>query len=202
MAGREVLVFGAGGHALVVIGAIRAAGDVPVGVYDDNRDRWNRDVLGVPVRGPVEEGVLRQLPVVIAIGDNRTRQKMSTELNVEWHTVIHPRAWLDPSVLIGAGSVVFAGAIVQPHAVIGSHAILNTSASVDHECRIGDFAQIAPGAHLGGNVQVDEGAFVGIGSAIIQGVKIGSWSTVGAGAAVIHDVAPNTTAVGVPTRVL
>jgi acetyltransferase-like isoleucine patch superfamily enzyme len=78
--------------------------------------------------------------------------------------------------------------------------VLNTACSVDHECRIGDFAQIAPGARIGGNTRVGEGAFIGIGASVIQGRYIGEWSTIGAGAAVVRDIPGGVIAYGVPAR--
>jgi hypothetical protein len=37
-----------------------------------------------------------------------------------------------------------------PGAAIGRHAVLNTNCSVDHDCQIGDFASVSPGAALAG----------------------------------------------------
>ena len=71
---------------------------------------------------------------------------------------------------------------------LGEHTIINTGATVDHDCVIGDFVHIAPGAHLAGNVHVDEGALLGIGSCVIPGCKIGKDTIIGAGATVICDV--------------
>ena len=78
--------------------------------------------------------------------------------------------------------------------------ILNTGATVDHDCVIGDAVHIAPGSHLAGNVTLEEGVFLGIGTVVIPGRRIGAWTRVGAGAAVVHDLAANVTAIGVPAR--
>ena len=84
---------------------------------------------------------------------------------------------------------------------VGVHAIVNTSASVDHECVLGDYSQVTPGVHLGGNVTIGEGAFLGVGAAAIPGVTIGAWSIVGAGAVVVSDLPERILAVGVPARI-
>ncbi|MFN8220155.1 MAG: acetyltransferase [Fimbriimonadales bacterium] len=200
MSGREVVVLGAGGHAKVVISALRAAGQVPVGVFDDRRELWGHSVLGVSVLGPVVEAASKEHPAIIAIGDNAVRERLADALALEWIAVVHPHAWVDPTAHLGEGTVVFAGAVVQPDVKIGRHAIVNTSASVDHDGQIGEFAQIAPGAHLGGNVVLRQGAFVGLGASVIQGMEIGEWSIVGAGATVVGDVPPRTTVLGTPAR--
>lgn len=199
-----IAVIGAGGHAKVVLATLQAMGFGVFAVYDDSPDKWGTEMMGVPVRGPVEriaeDGILR---AVLAIGDNATRCRLSVKLRgIEWMTVVHPRAWVHSSVHLGVGTVVFAGAVIQPEARIGDHVIVNTAATIDHECVVGDYAHIAPGAHLAGRVEVGEGTFIGMGCNVIQCLRIGKWSTVGAGAVVTKRIPDHVTAVGVPARVI
>ena len=194
---KPVSLVGGGGHARVVIGILRALSQPILGIFDDDESVQGSLVLGIEVLGRVSDA---EGHAVLAIGDNRTRQFLSSRCGLTWVSLVHPSAWVDPTVLIGEGVVVCAGAVIQPESKIGSHSIINTSATVDHECTLEDCTQIAPGANLGGRVRVGEGAFVGIGSSVIQGVKLGSWSIVGAGAAVIEDVPSGVTVVGVPAR--
>lgn len=199
-----VAVIGAGGHAKVVIGTLQAAGYPVGGVFDDNPAKWGQEILGVPVKGAIQQvSEAGFTEAVIAIGDNTVRQKLARQMdNLRWLTVVHPHTWVHPSARIGAGSVVFAGAVIQPEAQIGEHVIINTGATVDHECIVSDFSHIAPGAHLAGRVVVEEGAFVGMGCNVIQGCRVGAWTVVGAGAVVVRDLPAHVTAVGVPARVI
>ena len=59
--------------------------------------------------------------------------------------------------------MISAGACVITGTELGAGIIVNTGATIDHDCKIGHCAQIAPGAHLGGNVIVGEYALIGIG---------------------------------------
>lgn len=193
-----IAVFGAGGHAKVIIGLLRARGIPVAACIDDDCAKWSRRVLGVEVTGPTG-GVAAGTLAILGIGNNQTRQRLST-LPMRWATLIHPSAYVDPSVEIGAGTVVFAGAVVQPDTRVGMHAIVNTGACVDHDCVIEDFAHVAPGVHVAGGVIIGEGAFLGVGASVIPGRSIGRWAIVGAGAAVVRDVSAATTVVGVPAR--
>lgn len=199
-----IAVIGAGGHAKVVLATLQAAGFTAFVVYDDSPDKWGTEMMGVPVRGPVERVVEDGVPrAVIAIGDNAIRRRLSIKLRgIEWLTVVHPYAWVHSSAKLGVGTVVFAGAVIQPEARIGDHVIVNTAATIDHECVVGDYAHIAPGAHLAGRVEVGEGTFIGMGCNVIQCLQIGKWSTVGAGAVVTKPIPDQVTAVGVPARVI
>jgi sugar O-acyltransferase (sialic acid O-acetyltransferase NeuD family) len=198
-----VIVIGSGGHAKVVVATLLSAGMEVRHVFDDREMRWGEAILGVPIIGPISSvGEHENVRGIIGIGSNTVRKKLQEELNLSWASVIHPRAFVDPSVKMGVGSVIFAGAIVQPGVTIGNHVVVNTGASVDHDCILEDYAQVAPGVHVGGAVHVGEGAFLGIGSSIVQCLHIGKWSTVGAGSAVIRDVPDYATVVGVPGKVI
>ena len=139
--------------------------------------------------------------MIIAIGDNPLRRSVFERFQgAAWISVIHPEAFVHPSVRIGDGTVVFAGAVIQTDAEIGNHAIVNTGATIDHDCVLDDFVHVAPGVHLAGCVKVGEGGFLGIGAAAIMSITIGEWTTVGAGSVVVRDLPANIVAVGNPAR--
>lgn len=196
----SLIVVGAGGHAKVVVGMLHALGVAVEAAFDDRAELWGKALLGVPIRGPISDlrGVRQK--GVLGIGGNAARKKIGEGLTLDWQSFVHPRAWVDPSAVIGPGTVVFAGAMIQPEARIGAHVIVNTSASIDHDCVIGDFAHLCPGTHLAGNVTIGEGTMLGTGASAIPGVKVGAWSVVGAGGAVVRDLPSNVVAFGVPAR--
>ena len=199
----SIILFGAGGHAKVVLEVIRQMGAAVSALYDDDPNLQGKSWHGIPV-----VGTIAGLPTdfaghgVVGIGSNPIRQRVVQRFPLmTWATCIHPQAVVAAGVRPGVGSVVFAGAVIQPDAVIGAHVIINTGTTVDHDCRVGDFAHLAPGSHLGGTVTIGEGAFCGIGSCVIPGKTIGTGATLGAGAVAIGDIPAGVTAVGVPARV-
>ncbi len=201
-----VLVYGAGGHAKVVIDILERSDDCEViGVLDDSQEPACATFLGYPVMGGMAwlEAQRPETGLVLAVGDNMNRRRLAKKLrHLELTPVvaIHPTAQIGRDVTIGEGTVVVAGAVVNPGATVGRYCIVNTGATIDHECIIGDYTHICPGVHLSGNVRVGNCTFIGIGASVIQNITIGDEVTVGAGAAVIRDIPAASTVVGVPAR--
>ena len=73
---------------------------------------------------------------------------------------------------------------------------------MSHDCVVGDFVNINPGATVCGTVTIGEGAFIGTGAVVKERINIGEWSVIGAGAAVVDDIPPYVVAAGVPARVI
>ena len=194
---KTVYLYGASGHAKVIIDILLAQGSNIAGLIDDNTELDN--LLGYPVYHKVQENGL----LIISIGDNKTRKMIAEKLiNNNFALALHPSAIVSSNISIGKGTVVMQGAIVQSCAKIGNHCIINTAASVDHDCVIEDYVHISPNATLCGSVTVGEGSQVGAGAVIIPGVKIGRWSLVAAGAVVMKDVPDNVLVLGNPARVI
>ncbi len=205
------VVIGGGGHAKVVIDALlQSKAATPVGIVDPDRKLWGKRVLGVPVLGNDQKialakrlGATAFVIGVGSVGDSRLRKKLfnaALAQGLSPLTVVHPSAVVANDAVIGAGSVVFAGVKINPGAKIGRNVILNTGAIIEHDCRIGDHAHIAPAACLAGLVNVGAEAHVGARAVVKQGILIGKNAVVGAGAVVLRAVAPGTTVVGSPAR--
>ena len=191
-------LIGAGGHGKVVADTAVAAGWGEVVFFDSAfPDRTRNGVWPILGKHPENwSGIL-----FCSVGDNTVRARLINELDTATLPILsHPSAILSPSVEIGAGTLIVAGAIVNADTMIGKGVILNTACSVDHDCHIGDFVHISPGARLAGGVQVGAGSWIGIGAVMREGVSIGANTMVGAGAVVISDVPDGAQVAGVPAK--
>ncbi len=198
----RVLVIGAGGHAKVVIDAVRCAGFTIAGVL--GREGDPDAVLGHAVSRDASD--VEADGFIVAIGDNAARAR-AFDAHLERGgtppvSIVHPSAVVATGVQIGEGAFVAAGVVVNVEARIGANSILNTGCTIDHDCVVGDHALIGPTASLCGGVEVGEGVLLGAGASVTPRARIGEWSTVGAGAAVVSDLPPRSVCVGVPARVV
>jgi sugar O-acyltransferase (sialic acid O-acetyltransferase NeuD family) len=199
----SLLIIGAGGHAKAVVGAAKVTGYDVRAVYDDDPEKWGKGMLGVPIFGPINRILdAPRMPVIVGIADATIRKTLVERLPLEWATLIHKTAVVDPTVKVAAGAVVFAGVVIQADANIGAHAIVNANATVSHDCHIDKYVHLAPGVDLANGVHISTGAFLGVGAVVLPNVQIGAWSIVGAGAAVTLDLPDNVVAVGCPARVI
>ena len=207
---RELIIYGAGGLAKVVLDAALKENRYEIlGVLDDNAAIHGTQFCGFPVLGGSEyltRGELaNDVQVVLGIGANKVRQKLQAEigaLGFSFARVIHPMAVLGRGVVVQEGVVIMAGVVINADTVVQDHAIVNTGATIDHDGMIKSYAHISPGAHLAGNVSVGERTYLGTGVSVIPGVSIGDDVVVGAGAAVVSDLDNNVTAIGVPASVI
>ena len=188
-------LYGASGHAKVIIDILQASGKKVDALFDD--DTTVSELMSISVLHEWKG----ESPVIVSVGNNLSRKQIAERLNCEFGKVIHPSAVVSPEAMLGEGSVVMQGAIIQSSVNVGSHCIINTGATIDHECILEDFVHVSPQATLCGNVHVGEGAWIGAAAVVIPGVKIGRWSIVGAGSVVISDVPDGAIAYGNPSRI-
>ena len=204
-----MIVLGAGGHARVLLDALRLQHCEPVGITDPDASLWGSTVLGVPVLGNddrIQGFAPNEVALVNALGSvrgTRLRQTVWEQWRGHGYSftgVRHLTAVVAASAHLAADVQVLAGSIVGAGAYVGRNSIVNTGAIVEHDCRVGQHVHLAPGVTLSGNVTVGDGSHLGTGCTVIQDVTIGEGCVVGAGAVVIGDLEPFTLAVGVPAR--
>ncbi|MDA7662042.1 acetyltransferase [Verrucomicrobia bacterium] len=202
---KPCFIFGAGGHAHVVIDAALCSKKNILSILDDYPRK--PEIFGIPIVSSNDNSWIpsSSWSFVVAIGDNHTRAKIFKSMHSlggELCNVVHPTSIISKRCYIGMGCVVLAGSIVNPEARVGTNVILNTGSTVDHHCQIGDHVHICPGVNLAGNVTIGEFSMIGTGAVVKPGVTIGHNCIVGAGAVVVCDLPDHSISSGVPAKVI
>lgn len=192
----SVNIYGAGGHAKVIVDIIHSRKKEKIGdIFDDNSQITQ--IAGYEVHHHLNT----KNPLIIGIGSNEIRCRLAGNYPGEIASHIsHRSAVISSSTKIGKGTVVMANTSINPEVTIGEHCIVNTGAVIEHEVKIEDFVHIGPNSAIAGQVKIGEGSHIGINACIIQNVRIGKWATVGAGSVVLHDVPDFAVVVGSPAR--
>lgn len=206
---KQLIILGGGGHAKVLLSALRASHRPVLGFTD--LDASKTTLLGLARLG-TDDAVASHPPdrveLVNGLGSVKTtelRRRIFDRFRALGYTfaqVIHPAANIAAEVDLGEGVQIMAGAVIQPGCRLAENCVVNTLASVDHDCQLDAHVHVAPGAVLSGEVHVGAGSHIGTGARIIQSVTIGKGCVVGAGATVLKNVAPGQTVVGLPARPL
>jgi sugar O-acyltransferase (sialic acid O-acetyltransferase NeuD family) len=185
----RLLVVGAGGHGRSVAEAAELSGQfVVVGFLDDSLPA-GETVLGLPVLGPaasMAQHLATADQAIVAIANNTVREKLLQQLaaaGFKWATVVHPRAIVSPSAVLGAGSAVMAGAIVGTEARLGGSSIVNCGAVVDHHATVEDFGHLGVNASMAGGTVLGRGAWMQAGAALGYGVRVAAGEVLLPGAA-------------------
>ncbi|SKC10357.1 acetyltransferase [Dyadobacter psychrophilus] len=195
-----MLIYGAGGHAKVIISLLRNSGTSVKAIFDD--DPAKRTFEEISVTGSYDPDLHVHETLILAIGDNAKRAQLAAKIVHRFENVFHYSSLIDRDVRFGLGNVILHCAVIQTDAIIGNHCIINTSAIIEHECKISDFVHIAPGSVLCGNVTVGECTLIGAGSVVVPNVVIGKNCLIGAGSVVTKNIPDGVIVRGNPARII
>jgi sugar O-acyltransferase (sialic acid O-acetyltransferase NeuD family) len=207
----DIFLYGAGGHAKVVIDIIKESGKDSIRFLIDDAVNLKGTIFsGYPVVGTRHDLLdkLKKKPAsrgIISIGENDVRYKIYQwflKNGMQLATAIHPQACLAKSATLGYGTVLMAGVVINASVIVGNNSIINTHSSIDHDSNIGNHVHIGPGSVLCGNVTIGDLSMIGAGSTVVPNITIGKKVVVGAGSTVIHDVPDGIMVAGSPARVI
>lgn len=195
----EHFLFGAGGHAKVVLDAAKKSGvSIQKAIVEGSA---HASFYNLPIVDEAAFSFSKKTSLHIAIGDNQARKRIASEQNIcSYFTVIHPTAIIASDVTIGEGCFIGPGAIINANAKIGRHVIINSGAIVEHDVEIASYAHVCPGSVVAGGSKIGEGVLIGANSSVIPLISIGDWAIIGAGSAVVKDVPKKAIEGGVPSK--
>ena len=206
----EIVIFGASGHAKVVVDIIDSNPSLQLIGFIDKDAPKGTTILGYDVIG--DEGALLTLMKtynfskgVVGIGDNTIRRKVVQNIlnlapEFEFVNCIHSSANISEHCQLGMGNVVMPGVTINAASVIADHCILNTHSSLDHDSTMHSFSSLSPHVAVGGNCRIGQSASIGIGASVFHGISIGDHCVIGGGSVVNTDTQANATYYGVPAK--
>ncbi len=206
---QRVAIVGAGKGGLTLLEAIRLmAGYRPVGFLEVDREKIGTTHGGLPVweedlTNLIEEREVGAIAVELA---NRERRldivRHAQQHDLRSINVVHREAWVAPSVVMGAGNFIKAGAVVETEVQIGDACIIDNGVEVPHHCKVHSGVHLAPGVTMGGGVEVGKCTLVGVGVTIAPSVEVGESVIISPGSTVMEDLPSDVIVEGNPAEVI
>ena len=197
----KTFLYGASGHAKVIIEILENNNIDIAGLFDDNRNI--KELIDYKCFGELDLAILENNELIVSIGDNKIRKQIVEKYpQVNYGIAIDKSANISRRASIDKGTVIMQGVSINSSVNIGKHCIINTNTSIDHDCKIGDFVHISPNVALAGNIQIEKGTHIGTGVNIIPNLKIGKYCIIGAGAVIINDIPDYSVVVGNPGKII
>ncbi|MFF2752173.1 acetyltransferase [Psychrobacillus sp. NPDC058041] len=206
MLNKPIILIGNGGHASVLTEILLTQNRTILGYTAPSQES---NTFGLQYIGPdmaIQNYNPNEIELILGIGTvnvsniRKSLFERMKQLGFQFAKVIHGQTILSPSVTLGEGVQIMAGAIIQTNVKVGNNTIINTGACIDHDSNIGEHVHIAPRVTISGGVKIKNGCHVGTGATLIQGITLGNDSLIGAGAVVIHNIAAGKKAIGVPAK--
>lgn len=189
----EIVLVGAGAHAVSVLDLIEATAELSIFGLLDNRIGKGESFLDYRCLGPFdslsmwineERGFLVSVGQIGSPGIRESLYGSLAALNAQVLTVVSPHSYVSPRSSLGRGTAVFHGAVVNARATIGENCIINSLSLIEHDATVGSHSHVATGARVNGGATIGSRCFVGSGAVIFQGCQIPDDAVVPAGAVV------------------
>lgn len=170
----RLLVYGSRDFGAVVRSLVEDCGHEFAGFIDDVHP-------GPQVLGPFD--AIRQthppesFQVVNAVGYKSLAARRAVSARVRGAgyglpPLIHPRAYVATSAVVGSGSLIMAMATIDHRVKIGEGVVIWPSTSVNHDSRVGANTFLSPAAVICGDCHVGDDCFVGAGAVVVSHARV------------------------------
>lgn len=197
-----MVIAGAGGHGMEVFEVLKKSKFGNFIFFDENSSKFSPypEIPMISDQENLREVLSRDPHFVLGVGNPDARERLYSFLiqsGGKYKITFADTSHIS-SDLISNGFEAMEFSYIGPKCKFGTGVLINTRAHVHHECEIGSFSEIGPGAMLLGAVKVGAKCRIGAGAVILPGLKLGDNVVVGAGAVVTKDIGENQTVIGIP----
>lgn len=207
---KNIVIFGSGGHAKVILAEIiQFKSKYKFHGFVDETKKIGSYVVKIKNKSyrtiDLKLKKIKNLHGIIGIGDNFMRFKyyenIKKKLNtIKWETIISKNSIIKPNVNLGAGTIILGNSFIGTGTKINNHCIINSSNSIDHDNLFENFSSTGPKAVTGGNVKIGSFSHLGIGSVVKNNILIKENVICGGKSYVNKNCRKNSIYYGIPSK--
>lgn len=206
----KIAIFGVGNYTEVLIELCKDCGYEEIYLFHFNNERIGEVLNSCEVVGTYDDFISNkdyQLPVAVAIGDNKIRGEWLDKLRslgFSTPSLINPQSFVSPSARIEQSCYIHAKAFIWTKTTLGDNSIVSPNAMLAHHVNVGKNCLISANSVIGSYNTIGDNVLIGINACTISSkkIQIGKHSTVGANSLVIKSVTDYSTVIGSPAKVL
>ena len=169
---KKIIIIGAGAHAKVVLEAVKLQGLYTVQGFCADKMSVGEDIFeDYKILG---DAMLSNFQIdsntyfIVAIGDNKARKYFFENASKKCTPaiIIHPKASISLSSVIGEGSIILSNACINSSVILGKNTIVNIGVLIDHDCKVGSHVHLSVGTVVGSNSNIKDNQTTKIGDVI------------------------------------
>lgn len=195
---KNIILIGGGDFTKKIIRLLSSLGGNRILGYTDLRDMG--ELFGVKYLGKDDNiadfvSQFKSVNAIMCIAGNISLLKKKNSLikfykglGCSFPSIISKNSYVDETVKIGEGVIVFDHAFIDFNVTIGDNSIINIDSLIGHDASIGANNTISPKSIIGGGTIIGKNCFVGINATVNPYLKIEDNCIIGAGSVINKNI--------------
>jgi sugar O-acyltransferase (sialic acid O-acetyltransferase NeuD family) len=204
----QIVIFGGSGFGRELLQYVQDSSDLPIkGFIDDDPTKGAEieSITGMGMLGSLSGYQVQSSDrFLVSIGDPELRRAIALRLQergAQFHTLVHPTAYVASTARLGPGCIIGPFATVGSFVRLEDHVLINLYGAAGHDTIIGPYSVFSPYAVANGGSRVGPGVFLGSHAVIAPNVNVGARCKIAAGSVVYRDVPEGSFASGNPAMI-
>ena len=176
---RNLIIFGAGGHAISCLDVITSTKKYKIKGYVSKRENKSLSKTIKWLGNDQYINKIKKTDYAIIAFANIGKKNLNNRIKIynklkkkgcKLPVIISRNSYISKKAKIDDGTIVMNGVIINANVKIGKNCIINTKSLIEHDTTIGDHCHISTGAIINGNCKILSKSFLGSGSIMLNNV--------------------------------